>query len=140
MRPAILFAGLVSCSAALGQDDWPGGGVELLWSFVSGSGSFYQIESIDAGQNVPTGSITVWVMGEHSRDRSVAFRRSLQRVTVDCSGSFQVTAFTSYMPDDSVRDAWDRFGDTRPVQSDPLAQSLEKVLCRQHVSRLTQAE
>ena len=125
----IAAAGLAALSTVPDVDE-PSEGVEMLWSFVSSEGAYYQIERKDAEQKIPSGSATVWVQADHSKDRSVAYRRSLRRVTFDCAGSYQVTAFVSYMPDGSVRDRWDRFGKTEPVGRGSFAESLERALCQ----------
>ena len=77
----------------------------------------------------------MWVLGDHSKDRSVAYRRSLRRMTFDCGGAYQVTAFISYMPDGRERDRWDRFGETERIVPGSFAQSLEKALCTREDSR-----
>jgi hypothetical protein len=103
----------------------------LLWSFVDASGSHYLIERRELSAAIPSGSITVWVRGEHSRDRTVAYRTSLRRITLDCAGSYQVTAFSSRMPDGRLRDDWDRFGNSRAVEAGTMLRSLEGVLCKE---------
>ena len=101
----------------------------MLWSYVSSSDSFYRLEREDARQTLQAGRITVWVIADHSRDRTVPYRRSRQQMAFDCNGAFRTTAFTSYMPDGQVHDEWQRPGTMKQIEPGTLAASLEPVLC-----------
>lgn len=104
-------------------------GSPMLWSYVSSNNSFYQLEREDARETLQAGRITVWVVADHSRDRTVRYRRSRQQLAFDCNGAFRITAFTSYMPDGRVNDDWQRSGIMKQIEPNTLAASLEPVLC-----------
>jgi hypothetical protein len=132
IRHLFLGASLLSSSVAIAQGS-PDARTDsaLLWSFVDASGSHYLVERRELSAAIPSGSVTVWVRGEHSRDRAVPYRTSLRRITLDCAGSYQVTAFSSRMPDGSLRDDWDRFGASRKIETGTMPESLESVLCKE---------
>ncbi len=121
-------AGL-AMAGSLSAQDRQSVSTPMLWSFVSPAGAFYQLEREDARQSLRAGRITVWVVADHSRDRTVPYRKSRQQVTFDCDGAFRVAAFTSYMPNGTVRDDWQRTAAMSTIEQGTFAASLEEVLC-----------
>jgi hypothetical protein len=132
VRHLLLGAGLLISSVTFAQGS-PDARTDsaLLWSFIDASGSHYVVERRELSAAIPSGSVTVWVRGEHSQDRTLPYRISVRRITFDCAGSYQVTAFSSRMPNGSLRDDWDRFGTARAVEAGTMPQSLEGVLCKE---------
>ena len=127
MRILLAAASLAFATVAIAQGAPVGS--PMLWSYVSSSHSFYQLEREDARQTLQAGRITVWVVADHSRDRTVRYRRTRQQMAFDCNGAFRITAFTSYMPDGRVHDDWQRAGTMKRIEPNTLAASLEPVLC-----------
>jgi hypothetical protein len=132
LRYTLVVVGLLAATAASSNEDQPAAGNRsaMLWTFVSSAGAYYKIQQINAAQGPPSGSITVWVQGDHSRDASVPYRRSFQRVTLDCAGSYQITAFRSYTQQGRLREEWDHFGVTQTVRAGSFVASLQAALCR----------
>jgi hypothetical protein len=133
VRYAIVAVCLALGSSAWAQDasraEHEAAGATMLWSYLDPTGAYYQIDRKEGAQDARLRIVTVWVAADHSKDRSVAYRRSVRRMTFDCAGSYQVSAFRSYMPDGSVRDDWDRLGQPNAVKPGTLAGSLEATVC-----------
>lgn len=103
---------------------------DVAWSFQSSDGGSYYSQKRDLDRKGYYNHPTVWVRGDHSKDASVEYRRSLTLLAFDCGGKYGMLAFTSYSPSGSVLDSWDtslvRWERIRP---DTMASSLEIAIC-----------
>lgn len=91
---------------------------ETLWEWTEASGSTFTVYTDDVKRQDDYGQVfSAWVHGDHSRAKSVAYRRSLFYIRLNCSGSYEITAWTTYAADGRVMSEWDGAGkltQTRP--------------------------
>lgn len=123
-----LLCGTLSVSAI--AEDAPVDPLDnVLWVFRSSAGSVFWVTARDLTWRQDQEPIAVWVRGDHIRDNTVDYRRSIQRLTLNCKGSVRSTAYTSYGPNGAIMRTWDGFGNSEYIRPGTMAASLEEKFC-----------
>lgn len=100
---------------------------EVVWLLATADGGVHHLVRKDVRRE--GNNFSVWVNSDHSGDRSVTYRRSLTRFYLYCNGSYRISALTTYMPDGSVNETWDGYGQIVAIRPGTMAESLERAVC-----------
>lgn len=75
-------------------------GKTAVWSAENNLGEVFWIDKSDLKSN--GNWVSFWMNGYHLANRNVSYRRSLWKMTILCSGSMKVEAYSKYAADGTV--------------------------------------
>lgn len=101
----------------------------VSWEYASVSGSVFWVVAKDITRENDNKIITAWVRGDHSSDKSVSYRSSVSRVTLNCNGLIRTSAYTSYSAEGKAIKSWNGFGTDSYIRPDTMFADLERKLC-----------
>lgn len=130
---ALALAPLPSAAQSEGGpwDDFPAVIPGAVFQWDAAGGAVFWIK--EGEMEVPSHSnwISFWLRGNHETDDRVKFRKSIQKVTLLCSGSYTISAFTSHMADGKIDVSEDyRSPPSRAVRPDTVMWDIMKQFCR----------
>lgn len=78
------------------------------------------------------GAGTVWVKGDHSKNRTVSYRTSLTRYGVNCGGwTYSKDQFLAYNAKGDVINQWEKAGQLRAIVPGSFEENLARAYCKQ---------
>lgn len=101
----------------------------VIWEFESVSGSVFWVNAKDLTYENDNKTITAWVRGNHYSDKTVNYRSSMTRMTLNCSGSIRTSAFTAYAANGRATQSWNGYGSDTYIRPETMSADLEQKLC-----------
>ena len=95
---------------------------------ANGDEGWIVVEEMDRSANL-AGGFTTWVHWDHSKNKSVKYRSTVEKIRFDCKGSYSLLAYTSYMADGSTLHSWDGYGKSTAIRPGTLFQVIEATFC-----------
>jgi hypothetical protein len=78
-----------------------------------------------------SGSVVVWMHGDHRSNPSVNYRTSLWRIRFACDGTMQLTAVTTLDARGNQVSSWDGYQSSTYIRPGTIYESIEKGFCLQ---------
>lgn len=126
----MVWTSLVALIIAQGAEagPWEKYGEVIGHTLEGESGSVLTIQYTNVERH-NSGAFTAWIEGDHSKDASVPYRRSITKVFFDCKGNYRTTATTHYDASGAVSYSWDGYGQSTSLRPYTIYHEFAERIC-----------
>lgn len=105
-------------------------GETLGYSFDGQSGVVYTILLKNVHRQ--RDGVSAWMEGDHSHDKTVPYRRSLEKLWFSCDGYVTITAASHYDANGKAVDSWDGINQHVAIRPDTIYEAFAEKLCNEN--------
>ncbi len=98
------------------------------YQFEGASDAVFTIQLADVTR--VSGGVSAWMQGDHTKDKSVPYRTSMEKLFFNCAGSVSISAKSQYSSDGKSTYSWDGYGRPIAIRPDTIYASFEDALCK----------